>query len=226
MKNCIVFDFDCTLTYSNYFYLLNGYNKYKEKWGNVLVEHGITEEELPNITTNWSSNRERLTKLIFGGQQRLDDIINFFHILKTNNFDIYISSRGNCDHIHNALTFFGLNTYISYVNANYNVNRCVVENKDVFIEGLKDKYDKIYYVDDVSDEHHSIMFKNKLGNKYTYFGENIGLMDGHNGLTKNMMTIILDRVGIYNLIGGQNIFFHKYIKYKTKYMKLKKLKFR
>ena len=227
MNKCIIFDFDCTLTYSNYFCLINSFKKYTEGWNSVLDQFNISINDLPIITTNWNQHKTQITNLIFGGPERLNTIISFFNTLKTNNFDIYISSRGNCDQIYNALQFFNLRKYITYTNANYNETKCVQENKDKFIESLKDKYDKIYYVDDVNDEHHTILFNNKMGNKYTYFGENIGLYPNKNGLDKEMINKILTTIGIHNNInqsGGHNIhnsYKSKYIKYKSKYINLK-----
>lgn len=112
IKKCFVFDFDCTITYSHLHWLTNEpFGRYRERWNNVIIEHGYDDRILGQIFDKkdiWWMSHDALTKIIFGNELRLNNIKNFFEELKKNNYDIYVSSRGNCDPIKKALDYVAL----------------------------------------------------------------------------------------------------------------------
>lgn len=192
-KKCIVFDFDCTLTYTHYYYYINDLEKYKTDWFTKLDKeytkniNDIILKDMQN-NFNWNKYKDNLTNILFGGEERLDNIINFLTLLKENGYDIYISSRGICNDIYKVLEFYDIKKYVQEVNANDNTNVCPQMHKAMYIMHLKKKYGVIYYVDDDESDNYSILKNNIHADiTYKYFGKNIGLIKNGNGLTETMI---------------------------------------
>lgn len=202
MKKCFIFDFDCTITYSHYYYYRNNIEYYKKKWANVLKMFNIDANALFNLSREniWSPFKVDIINLFFGGEQRLNYIRAFFDAIRNNGYDIYISSRGNYAEILELLIFLDLDRYIKDINAAIRTReslRYKNMSKIMFVDCiLQEKYDKIIYVDDNNDEHLTIIRNPYINtNNYKFYGENVGLHKDGNGLSiASMQQIYLEMV--------------------------------
>lgn len=193
-KHAIVFDFDCTLTTTHF------YNKVSTIVNEILNNHfaknitlnseyvcdftmliarfmlnDIKEDEFSvdfkESTLYKTSNIKQICiDTIFGGTERFEILRKFFDELKQNG-ELYISSRGNCDHILWLLKKVELSGYFKEINANDDSDdsRCTVTNKSNFIHGLR--YKNIYYIDDDPFESFDLHDSDKI--KITFFGGSI-----------------------------------------------------
>lgn len=195
---CIVFDFDCTLTYTHLHMLLNNPNRYIRLWDNIIEQFDIDLSKLlPKLSQDTNNNFQEVKcdfeNLIFGGNDRLCKLAEFLKNIKDLGIDIYIASRGNYLQIVKVLELFNLMHLISDINASSSPN--YPDTKDVFMQKIITDYgySRIYYIDDDSTEHMIIMRMKLFPNtQYVYFGENIGLYKEHFGITIPMMQIIFD----------------------------------
>jgi 2-hydroxy-3-keto-5-methylthiopentenyl-1-phosphate phosphatase len=230
---CVVFDFDCTLTYTHCYYLLNSYEKGfqpKHQWSSVTQQCNLnTNADINNMLRNWNTYREELTQILFGGIDRLNMIKSFLDFILSKGYDIYISSKGICRDIEYALSFFGLRHYITEINANG--GPCVEMSKPEYIVNIlidSRNYKNIIYIDDDSGE--DAMIKYLLREKprdvnYKYIGPDIGLYKDQNGLTHQMISMLINYIESVNMHGGSinmnNFYKQKYRKYKRKYLNIK-----
>jgi len=217
---CIVFDFDCTLTYRHYHYFMinqsaflkkwslgNEYIDYYKKINNIQYDEDIVNKfliylkELPNkiIQNNLTENdKQILITIIFGSHKRLHVIKSMLRVLKKNNYDIYLSSRGYCDNLIKMLMLCNLYKYfkrISCVGCNDSTyNNIDIMGKVPFFEKyIIGKYNKIIYIDDNSDEHNEMINHKKLNDfSYEYYGPEFGLQSDGNGLSYKMISVIFD----------------------------------
>jgi 2-hydroxy-3-keto-5-methylthiopentenyl-1-phosphate phosphatase len=232
----VVTDFDCTITYSHFYYFLNDIPSFLSK------EHWKLDGNIDYIKLSQSLNRyihnnieipidEKITiqQILLGNDIRYKSLIDFLNFLKENNIPIYISSRGICHQIEKFLILFNLQEYfVNIINANQPSGpkyTCYTTTKDIFIKELLDnKYDKIIYIDDKNDEYNDIVEFDRLNNSnynsnIKFYGNDQGVKTEQNGVTSEMIeTIKNDIIFFLNLYYEQ-----KYLKYKTKYLALKKL---
>lgn len=194
---------------------------------------GVAKKEMPPglEMINESTKIDIVVDLIFGGSTRLEYLKNFLDILKKNNFDIYISTFSECEVVHSIIKIVDLDKYIEKIHSprsnKDNIKCKKLKNKTSFIISIINLYDEIYYVDDDNREVNDMMMEIKeYGSNviFTYFGENVGLMKNMHGLSSETISRILEemKIGNYNvsISGG---YMKKYIKYKKKYLMLKKI---
>jgi len=215
-EKAIFFDFDCTLTYTHVYWLLTDIHQYSQKWGSTLDNIDMNNLELIILDPDWEKYRNILTYVIFGGDERLAQIRLFLQKIKDNDFDIFITSNGNCVDIVKILKFFDLFHFFKGINASmrlpspdYNCNELP---KHRYIDGFAKTYKEIYYVDDDPTENgklrevKQLIFERRYLNipvkiehigktdpnvkRYIYFGKNIGLEKDKNGLTIEMLNQI------------------------------------
>lgn len=205
IKKCFVFDFDCTFTYSHFYYLLFERDsiKYRERFGNVLKQFGYenySDSELKRIANTksfQSDTYEKFVNIIYGGQNRLKILVFFLNFLKKMGYDLYISSHGACGAILENLKAVNLHHFFKTINAR-GTGDCWKGTKDVFVENLvKEGYHTIVYVDDDNSYDSKIRLKIPSNVRYNFYGQNIGLRKEGNGLDRRMMTFLLDEA--YNL---------------------------
>jgi hypothetical protein len=196
-KYAIFFDFDCTLTYihMSWFTMNRDYFNNFSHWKNYIDQ----KEKENNIVLTHELNSEH--KLYFGTIGRFTKLKGMLDKIKKAGFDIYISSRGNCSDIKKVLTDAGLFDYFTEINANDdNDKTCIKGMKyDYIMDKIKEKgYKLVYYVDDDPAEHNKLITTklNELINSdvaYYYIDNFNGtqLIKDQNGLTENMMDVIL-----------------------------------
>jgi serine/threonine protein kinase len=151
-NRCAIFDFDCTLTSVHTAYAEMG-----------ILETAIDEnKEYQSIIQKMKLGRDtsdeivKIINIFFGGIERLEMLRNMIETLIENGFDIYISSRGNCEVIEKMLTITDLRKYILEINANG--IGCVNQKKDVYIKNLMARgYDTLIYADDDHGEYHILI---------------------------------------------------------------------
>lgn len=208
-KKCFVFDFDCTLTYTHWFYFLHDFDKYLKKYGiqPYLSEYlanlhnkGNKSNKGNNKLTSYE--KQVLLSVIMGGKKRIDMLNTFLKILIRNGYSLFIASRGYLDDILYLLKLSGIKANMfKYINARSYENE--VMSKDAFLCVLYRRgYTKIRYVDDTDTEHEKFITSGycpisapSLGGMkidYVYYGSNIGLQKESLGLTLKMMKIILE----------------------------------
>lgn len=214
-NKCIVFDFDCTLTYNHYYYLTSNNGLYKTddyKLDDKTIDKELLkslfmqvkymdDNQISSLKEKWIKNNQIIINIVMGGNERLDMIRNFFEWLKNHNVDIFISSKGMCNDIVFVLYHMDLMSYIKEINAYQDVvyfkdsSSCIVCPKSKYLSKLLKSYDTVFYVDDDPDEHNKIKNIQKFPSvKYMYFGSNIGLFKEDKGLTKEMIEIIKNQI--------------------------------
>lgn len=223
---CVVFDFDCTLTYTHYFYFLNMYQLYKDPqkgpWYKEVTENKgfIKSSELDDIASrienmygmpkgeylvNTCMTEEQLINIFFGGSDRLNRLKNMLQTLQDNGYDIYISSRGNCENILSLVRKVGISEYFVEIDAGYPTGDLKCNYNDGKIEFITyilaktNKYNNIMYVDDDDQEYNigdpygdnpkAPIKEHNLNVKYYGLSE-IGLKRNDLGLTSDMISKI------------------------------------
>ena len=213
-KKFVVFDFDCTLTYAHSHYFvsnidyfckvknwINSYDKTSLKNLSEKVWDLISGEELDDLSN--TQERNMLVNIIFGGQDRLQQIREFLTQLQKMSCELFIASKGLFITIEQLLKFVELDSFFMPTEERISANKGPMEySKGEFIMVLhKENPDaKIYYIDDDSTEHKDFLQEEPDADQfYSYYGENIGLKKDQNGLTQQMMNQLI------NLISSQPI---------------------
>ena len=206
-KPIVIFDFDCTITFSHWYWFLNNTHKFAKnaQWcGSSNISDIIALSKQVNSNLNSLDHlldiqRKELMTLIFGGINRLLEIFDFLDYLSEYGCHLYISSRGNCSQIIPLINQVGLDQYFMLPNGIVNINAhgdpCIQGDKVEFIiadtNSLRNKYpdSHIYYIDDDGFENNIIQtdYFHVVRHNYTYFGANIGLFKDQNGLDKSQM---------------------------------------
>lgn len=198
MTSALVLDFDCTLTSTHVFHLLNTDGHYEDKWGDKLIEHAVSPQQLAGLLKgNWETGRDLLTGVMFGGSGRLRSVRFFLEQVRQTGTDIYISSCGRYDQIRRVMEFFQLDNFVTGINASGVPNQRLTGDKHAFITRLVNVhgYGRVYYVDDDPAQHQVLARHRPFhSDRYRYFGENIGLRRDGNGLDCKMMNSILQTV--------------------------------
>ena len=166
MKNCLIFDFDCTLTYTHWFYFVNDFNYWLQNFG--FKNFKIDEKEIyilkncskfflecrkknPIYNTiinekNFKKYKKCVLKYIFGGKKRLDMIIKLFKTINDKNYDIYVISYSYMYDIYLMFHIFDIGK-IKKVIAKSRYSEMETKDyylKEIYFSGVK----KIIYVDD------------------------------------------------------------------------------
>ena len=120
MKKCIVFDFDCTITYYHCFNVMRG--TYDSDNGcniNNIIKYLYTDSKklyrsIPNIhiSNKDFGNPIYLCNIIMGGTKRINNIKQFFKKLLDHGVILVIASFGYVDEICNILKTVGINPNI------------------------------------------------------------------------------------------------------------------
>jgi hypothetical protein len=215
-KQIVVFDFDKTLTTEHLY-------------------HELRKSTKPNFNKEWTIN------YIFGGEERINDLITFFSELIMSDIDLAISSHGNLAEIKKALEFVGipLQTFI-YIHGNspselwktsdpeFNTSQ-MHNSKSKFIETqlqYKDKYNHVIFIDD--DEPHGIsQYYKKLSPENRQFKKRMistilmhnvnsdgsGIKTNDTGMNEDDQTSIWRAIGEFNSQkGGYKKASHKRLK--------------
>jgi hypothetical protein len=197
MTSAVVFDFDCTITYTHLFHLFNSTKRFEEKWGAALIDSAVSIEDLTRtLNGDWHKSEQELVEIFFGGKRRLASLNFFFRQLKGSGHDLYVSSKGNFQQIRNVLAFGKLGEYVTGINATGVPNPQLRGSKHQFISSLAGRhgYRHVFYIDDDPDEHRIIIEQKLIPlERYSYFGDNVGLSREGNGLSAKMMAAILFR---------------------------------
>jgi hypothetical protein len=141
--NCIVFDFDCTLTRKHAYYYYNDPKKFSE----------IYSEDPPNLTNNIDQTLD-----YFFGISRLQNLRNFLEKISAV-AHIYVASRGYYNNIKYLLDISHLDQYFKFIhciNSRYYKNK-KTSNKKEFIKLLLEEYQNVYYLDDDQEEHQRLV---------------------------------------------------------------------
>lgn len=196
IKNkCFVFDFDCTLTYSHWYYFIESFstwltfpkhdpigNKLSEQQKNTLrqLSNNIAQWkiEFAKNTTNTKitekvntlseNDKNLIITYIMGGQERLTLIKTVLERFKTK-FTLFIASRNYKINIKILLCILELNNLFKAINAKQKEQSIT---KDLYIMLLISQgYTEINYIDDDQEEHFKLI--PKLASKniiYRFFG--------------------------------------------------------
>jgi hypothetical protein len=193
-----IFDFDCTLTYTHYYWFLNGMSQFMSNrhWAPVIKRFDIDPGKLFPGGKPAEEQKESLINLFFGGKERFELVRGFLKELKEAGFDLYISSRGNCRSIKLLTGLLDLNEFFEGVNAGGAEDPFYQGGKVSFISRLvrEKKPSHVFYADDDGKEHYELEQELKGRVEYTYFGANIGLLKDHNGLTREMIDQIKQKL--------------------------------
>jgi hypothetical protein len=242
-----IFDFDCTLTVRHLFYFLNNLAEFKKLYSTELTSISISEDVINNIyifaryhlklddtssTINEVEGKELFIKIIFGSQERIEILKNMFTDIGTDN--LYIASRGIKDQIIKTLDFVGLGGLIKSENiTGGGTEKTKILNDHIVKEN-------VFYVDDDNTEH--LDFVRVLGtnlrltrentsiNTYTHIPTNTtykfykNLVKNTGGGIKNeiLTRLATDIFPILTQSGGGKDYYKLYLKYKSKYINLKK----
>ena len=150
---CVVFDFDCTLTYKHWYHFTMDLATFERKFGSISDELNCREQILEClkkriIYTLSFGERNWIIDNFMGGAERLTYIKEMMKTLTKAGNTLYISSRGNKKDIETFLNIVGLNTYFMSDNVyGYEMK------KDLLIKKLIAKNDNVVYIDDDNTEH-------------------------------------------------------------------------
>jgi hypothetical protein len=195
---CIVYDFDCTITYAHFSLFTVNINKFLQNdlWIPKSLE-GLTDpiqiiERIKQLSQTvidavirfntdplqlHISDRDKNTfiELIFGPNERIQNIKASFNHLIRNGCDLYISSRGDCLYVKWCLRVFDMENIFKHVNAyqwlgvqipydqrNKELDACKQHGNgkvDFITNHLMQQYNNVIYIDDDHKEHHEISSK-------------------------------------------------------------------
>lgn len=190
-KKCFVFDFDCTITFTHWFYFVHDFDKYKTLY-NVPSCLGKLSKLVKENRKLTLYEKSILIKYIMGGYERINMLKSFLAILIRDGYSLFIASRGYVEDILYLLKLSGLNVF-RYINAHSSEHKNI--SKDKFLFNLYQRgYTKIRYVDDNNEEHNKLNLENV---DYFYYGSNVNLQKENLGLTSNMLNTILKHDNIF-----------------------------
>ena len=160
-----IFDFDCTITYRNFAYFWSKPDDiFKQLYSNI--DNDLIDDLSYKFNHNKLSenivDQYRFNKIIFGSQQRIEDLDNLFEKLSKKG-NIIISSRGNADKIFECLKLNQLEKYFTRSNI-YGTET----NKTELIKYRLDMQQSVFYIDDNHKEHNDLLSCIKLGWLYSY----------------------------------------------------------
>lgn len=193
--NSFIFDFDCTITYTHFYYFTHDLDTYckkfkieqtdKIKWLQIIIIKYLKEDHY--IPLEYFSI---FVNLIFGSNERLRLIKKFLNKLNLEN--VYIASRGDKNDICKCIDLLGIKIPHDNVFGNETPKINVINN-------LIDK-GNVFYVDDDRQEHiefikdfetdSRIPFTSCIKNKNHYVFMNTLMKEG-SGLTLEQMNLIL-----------------------------------
>ena len=199
--NSFIFDFDCTLTYTHFYYFTHDLNTYCKKFKIRLDnEIKILQKDIINyLKENIYIPLNSLvyfTELIFGGTERLRLIKKFLNKLNLKN--VYIASRGNKNDICKCIDLLGIKIPHDNIFGNETPKVNVINNLI--------NVGNVFYVDDDRQEHMEFIkdfetnsrlpFTSCIKNNNHYVFMN-SLMKEGSGLTLEQMNSILNFYNIH-----------------------------
>jgi hypothetical protein len=199
--NYFIFDFDCTLTYTHFYYFVHDLETYCKKFKIVLTDEikntqqeiikYIKGEYIPSIYTT-----THFIDLIFGGDKRLQMIKNFLNVLGLDN--VFIASRGIKNDIAKCVDLIGIKIphahIFDYQTPKINVLNYLISQRNIF------------YIDDDKKEHGEFMLDLKPTNRFPFVLSEKNshcyvfmnsLMKEGNGITAEQIELIINFYKIY-----------------------------
>nr|QBK88748.1 MAG: hypothetical protein LCMiAC01_04300 [Mimivirus LCMiAC01] len=204
MKKCVVFDFDCTITYYHWFKTMRGVYKKYDLNGVVhnLATIQYTDEDSKkmhaSIPIHHIPNKDfgyprHLCEIIMGGKKRINEIKKFFRTLSNHGVILVIASHGYVDEICNILRTVGINPNIfKYIFGNtltqpairgtdgkLSYTKMTKVDKIQFIKSLHKSVKDIAYIDDSPKFDYYDTFIIKNINTIPLKSENGGMNQDH-----------------------------------------------
>lgn len=199
---CFVFDFDCTLTSSHYYFFIEHYNKWRINTGidkgrdisyalRKFREEKVNYENCKIILEKINPNYLNIINECIMNF-RIQDLKCFLDFISKKGYDIFISSRGYVYDIglflylfdiQNIEKIYGTKPYVAYFPKRYVLKKL-----------YKKGYDFIFYIDDTHGEHYEFLkiIQNKSLDLEYYFYDK--LKENGQGLTKEMMKGIMLKI--------------------------------
>ena len=209
-SSCFIFDFDCTLTISHWYYFLENFNHWKQNYENI----DENMENISNIISKFKYQNFKfelckyilknkfpnflilLRKYFLGDIQRNENLKTFFDLIDKSSYDIFIVSRGYKYDIELFLYFFKFR-HIKKVYARKLNNKYIQKNiyfKNLVLKG----YNIIKYIDDDHSDH--LEFKKLIKiNKYNIDYVFYDLLEKEGtGINLNIIYKLLSNLIIYS----------------------------
>ena len=209
----VVFDFECTLTYSHWHYFAHIFDVFRmnPQWmkdydGRLVSElhqsvHGLFTADDNDLSKLSNTQRQLLIDLIFGGHVRLQMIHTFLKQLQTMGCQLHLTSDGYCQEIIGLLRLTHLEQFF-VSNGDVRINAydsfCQEMTKDHYLHLLAQKLPAggLFYIDDDYSRHQELITMiPEIIDNYVYLGVNpLKLYPEQNGLTESMFNIIIDTI--------------------------------
>lgn len=191
-----IFDFDCTITYRNFAYLWWQLDTFKKLYPNISNDF-VDDISNKFNNKNLAKYDKNFNNLIFGDNQRLNDLYSLFDFLSKKG-NLIISSRGDKNKIYDCLQ---LNDLGKFFNKD-NIYGTETNKTELIISRLK-QGNKVFYIDDNHKEHNDLLRYIKLlhvDNNFKVYGYNsnipnyiffYSLFKDGNGINKNVIDLII-----------------------------------
>lgn len=141
IKKCIVFEFDSTLTFSNWFYFIEDYDRWLKDWTGVPKSIRQLSKKIREKNFIGNFDRKKIINYIFGSEDRLDNIIEFLENIHSKDYDIFITTKGHEHNVQLLIQVFNL-PHIQKIYAED-------VSEEYIIQNLHDEgYDVIYMIDE------------------------------------------------------------------------------
>ncbi len=242
-----IFDFDCTLTVRHLYYFLNNLSIFKELYSKLLNDIDINDVNIEQLhafakyhlkldtvssSLDLTTGKELFIKIIFGSQDRIEILRKMFTDIGKDN--LYIASRGIKEQIIKTLDFVGLDGLIKSENiTGGNINKTIILKEHIIKEN-------VFYADDDNEEHNNFVqeFSDNLmishyndliytytyipaGTKYKFYKNLVKNIGG--GIPNDVLpTLATSIFPVLTQAGGGKDYYKLYLKYKTKYLNLRK----
>lgn len=203
-KNCIVFDFDCTITKRHFYHFLNSPRRFLRLYKHLDKDQVIKLRR--SIKPYFEGTSSRIQEgdlslfidIIFGGFGRYKLLRHFFKRLVKLGIELNISSKGEYDEIINCLSLLDLKKYFTFLNSygttgliNQNCDKFPTKGKiDFFKSFIFGNYEKIIYIDDDHNEHQAM----KNAHDYIFIGTLDKEIGG--GISLTEIKLIESKLGI------------------------------
>ena len=183
-KKCVVFDFDCTLTKTQFYYFVSEFNRYKEMYLSQSSNQSINKQlinlqkainqniwnkkrtEIIDFELN-SAQKELFINQIFGSATRVEYLKKYFDEFIKNGIDIHISTRGYYGHVNWCLKTIGLDTYIKHINS-MSGTRIFDGSKFIFYNSGRINDDEKHLLIDHDSKLYTLEYQNVDNDAYYY----------------------------------------------------------
>jgi len=249
----IVFNFNCTLTTNNIFDFLNGKLEIKSDTIDINELKKKLNEDTIIIDSFLDDDRKFIIENFFGGNERLDKLEIILKKLKKYYYEIIIASNTKKNIIVLLLKFSNLFSLFDHIYGREDIKAENLGINGLLSDKINSKqYKYLYYFDHKQDEHKFLLEKYKivgpklennfisanLNNVEYHFFETLSKSKDCKGLSilnidylsdyiieNSIITIPItkNKCKKYNNTHTSSISHNKYLKYKQKYLDLKKL---